>query len=319
MRFGRVLVLLALAALLPAGSASGGGGAPKCPAAATAAGDVGSFVRVSTCSAYFASKDRYRPARYRLVSGSLPPGLSLWGDGEPAAQVDGVPRRVGVYRFTVEATDAAGGRATGTYAVEIHPRLELPLRSLGSATVGRPYWGRIFARGGKPPYSYGAFELGGLALDSATGVLAGTLTGGPFANCGPYRLTVRDATGATASALFPLELLDAVGRRHEASCDPIEHIESLAWVQGFTPRRGPVPNLAAKTAFVEIAPVTITGRGLSSVTRVAFAGTRAVFRVDSDRRITAIPPRGARTGSITLTTADGRIRDAGIYRVFFGG
>ena len=44
-----------------------------------------------------------------------------------------------------------------------------------------------------------------------------------------------------------------------------------------------------------------------------------MFDVDSDTRITAIPPFGARTGEILLRTADGRIRSAGIYRVFFGG
>ena len=65
--------------------------------------------------------------------------------------------------------------------------------------------------------------------------------------------------------------------------------------------------------------MTISGVGFRSVTRVLFAGAPAVFRIDSDRRITAIPPVGAHTGSITLTTADGRVRNAGIYRVFFGG
>ena len=96
-------------------------------------------------------------------------------------------------------------------------------------------------------------------------------------------------------------------------------MRALTWVQGMTPRRGPFPAAGAPRSLVEIAPVTIRGRGLRNVTRVSFAGVRAVFDADSDTRITAIPPLGARTGEITLRTADGRIRSAGIYRVFFGG
>ena len=64
--------------------------------------------------------------------------------------------------------------------------------------------------------------------------------------------------------------------------------------------------------------MAISGRGLRNVTEVSFAGTRAVFEADSDARITAIQPLGARTGAVMLRTADGRIRSAGIYRVFFG-
>src|SRR5262249_3570237 len=161
------------------------------------AGDVGSFLRVKTCSAFLASKERYRPARYRLVSGALPPGLSLWGSGEPAAQIDGVPRKGGVYRFTVEAADALGHRATRAYTVQINARLVLSGGLLGSrATIGAPYWAKVTATGGAPPYRFGAFELNGLTLDRATGALSGTVDAGgetPLLAC-PFRLSVTDST-----------------------------------------------------------------------------------------------------------------------------
>ena len=124
------------------------------------------------------SADRYRPARFRLVSGSLPPGLSLWGDGASAAQVDGTPRKAGVYRFTIAAVDALGRRAQGAYTVQIHPELVLPGGKLGPAVAGAPYWARVTASGGKPPYTYGAFSLNGVALDRSTGVISGTVEPG---------------------------------------------------------------------------------------------------------------------------------------------
>ena len=88
----------------------------------------------------------------------------------------------------------------------------LPGGSLGRATIGAPYWGRVSARGGKPPYSYRAVSPGGLTLDSSTGVLSGTpdRRGKLPASC-PLRVTVRDATGATASALYRLALHDENG------------------------------------------------------------------------------------------------------------
>ena len=143
-RVGAAVAVLAVVLATPFAAAAPG--SPSCSKAESAEGDVGSYLRVKTCSAYFAGADRYRPARYRLVSGSLPPGLELWGDGAPAAQVDGTPRKAGVYRFTVAATDALGGRATGSYTVQIHPRLVLPGGSLGRATAGAPYWNRVSAR-----------------------------------------------------------------------------------------------------------------------------------------------------------------------------
>ena len=69
--------------------------------------------------------------------------------------------------------------------MQIHPRLVLPGGSLGRATAGAPYWNRVSASGGKPPYTYGAFSVGGLELDRSTGVLSGTLSGGRTRTAAP--------------------------------------------------------------------------------------------------------------------------------------
>ena len=313
-------VAAAVALAIGAAHAAAAPGGPTCSTGGSFEGDVGSFLRIATCRPYFVSADRYRPARFRLVSGSLPPGLSLWGDGASAAQVDGTPRRAGVYRFTIAAVDALGRRAQGAYTVQIHPELVLPGGMLGPAVAGAPYWARVTASGGKPPYTYGAFSLNGLTLDRATGVLSGTVEPGggtPTLAC-PFRLGVTDATGATTSAVYGVAVVDGSGRRARSASCSVFNGPRFTWVRGISPRRGPLPVPGQSRSLVRVAPVTISGVGFRSVTRVLFAGAPAVFRIDSDRRITAIPPVGAHSGSITLTTADGRVRNAGIYRVFFG-
>jgi uncharacterized repeat protein (TIGR03803 family) len=62
----------------------------------------------------------------------------------------------------------------------------------------------------------------------------------------------------------------------------------------FTPPSGPVGT-----------PVTITGAGLTQMTKVKFNGTSAVFTVNSDTQITATVPTGATTGKIAVTTKGG--------------
>jgi hypothetical protein len=170
-------------------------GSPAC-ARTTGDGDVDSFVRLETCRPYYATPRSYFPADYSVVAGKLPPGLELWGDGAAAAQLDGVPTRRGVYRFTIEATDALGGRARGTYTVRIYPKLVLPGRRLPSTKLGADYSAQISARGGKPPYTYGETSLGGLELDRTTGLLAGVVS--RYVVC-PFALNITDATGARAT------------------------------------------------------------------------------------------------------------------------
>jgi hypothetical protein len=192
--------------------------------------------------------------------------------------------------------------------------------SASPAVAGASYWARVTARGGKPPYAYGAFSLNGLTLDRSTGVVSGTVepgSGTPALAC-PFRLSVTDATGATTSAVYGVAVVDPSGRRARSAPCSVFNGPRFTWVRGISPRRGPLPVPGASRALVRVAPVTISGVGFQSVTRVSFAGAPAVFRIDSDREITAIAPVGAHSGSITLTTADGRVRNAGVYRVFFG-
>jgi len=65
-------------------------------------------------------------------------------------------------------------------------------------------------------------------------------------------------------------------------------------VTSFSPTCGPVGTV-----------VTISGTGFTGATSVKFATTSASFTVNSDTQITASVPKGATTGTISVTTPDG--------------
>jgi uncharacterized repeat protein (TIGR03803 family) len=66
-------------------------------------------------------------------------------------------------------------------------------------------------------------------------------------------------------------------------------------IKSFTPKSGPVGTT-----------VTITGVGLTLTSEVTFDGVAATdFTVDSDKKVTATVPTGAKTGKIAITTPGG--------------
>jgi uncharacterized repeat protein (TIGR03803 family) len=63
-------------------------------------------------------------------------------------------------------------------------------------------------------------------------------------------------------------------------------------------------------------PVTITGDSLTQATKVTFGGVKATsFTVNSDTRVTATVPNGAKTGKIAITTPGGTATSSGMFTV----
>ena len=76
-------------------------------------------------------------------------------------------------------------------------------------------------------------------------------------------------------------------------------------ISSFSPTSGPVD-----------ASVVITGESLTGATSVTFGGVKATsFKVDSDTKITATVPTGAKTGKIGVTTPGGTATSAGTFTV----
>jgi hypothetical protein len=61
--------------------------------------------------------------------------------------------------------------------------------------------------------------------------------------------------------------------------------------------------------------IEFLGQGFTGTKAVSFNGTAATFTVISDTYLTAIAPKGATTGFVTVTTAKGTLKSNKKFRV----
>ncbi len=149
------------------------------------------------------------PYQWSVVSGSLPPGISLSTNGVLA----GTPTSSGQYAFSVQARDLEGAMETRAYTLAVataiaaaEPTSSSPTvttSSLPAATVGASYSATIAVSGGVPPY-YIMVTSGslppGISL-SSTGALSGTPS-----SAGTYTFTVDAEDRQPISANKTLQL-----------------------------------------------------------------------------------------------------------------
>jgi len=130
------------------------------------------------------------PVTWIVLSGSLPPGLTL----DPNGTVSGTATQLGAYHFVVQATDSGTPPYVVTQAISLNVTptpLNISGAVLSPAPINVVYHSQIPASGGTPPYSF-TISSGnlppGLTLNSATGNIDGT----PTQN-GTYNFTVSGA------------------------------------------------------------------------------------------------------------------------------
>jgi hypothetical protein len=109
---------------------------------------------------------------WRIIAGSLPPGLRL---DEDAGVIEGTPGQAGDFDFTL----AALGRtfpiplAQISYTLAILPPLEVA-GPLPDGRVGQLYSYQFLPTGGVPPYTFALVGLpAGLTFDAQTGTIGG--------------------------------------------------------------------------------------------------------------------------------------------------
>jgi large repetitive protein len=137
------------------------------------------------------------PYAWSADPGALPPGLAL----TPAGWLAGTPAAAGDFPLAVEVVDASGARASRAWTLRVAiAALAVSGAPLRACAVGWSCARAVPASGGVPPYAW-AVTAGaapaGLALDAATGVLAGTPT---TAGTTTLSVHVSDAAGAAADA-----------------------------------------------------------------------------------------------------------------------
>jgi large repetitive protein len=215
MRFARLLVLTFLVALVVVPAAF----ALRFTDASynTPTGTVGmpyshQFNADGGCGPDPASGNAGLPYQYRILSGGLPPGLSLSKSG----LISGTPTTPGSYSFYVELSDedppsaswCTPKKAERAFTITIQPGLQIQQAqaSVPTATVGVAYGPITFTAAGGGTQSWSATGLPpGLTLSPA-GVLSGT----PTTKGGDYRVSVRvqDTSGRSNTLTYALPVRD---------------------------------------------------------------------------------------------------------------
>jgi len=148
------------------------------------------------------------PFTWAIVSGALPPGLTLSTSSGTSVSISGVPTVEGSFNFTIQVTNASGTPVTQSFTIVIAPppSLSVATRSLANGTVGEAYSEILQAVNGTPPYSWkiisGKLPAGFSPLSSA-GVISGTPT---TVGTSDFSVQVTDSAKPSATATADLSL-----------------------------------------------------------------------------------------------------------------
>jgi hypothetical protein len=146
---------------------------------------------------------------WSVISGSLPPGLSL-SDGSclrsksPACSIVGTPTQLGLYNFTLQVADGGTppAMATAAFSIDVQgPLLVITTTSLPSGTVNQQYSATMQASGGIPPLTWCVVESNG-TCDTGTGALPAGLT------MNTSGLISGTPTGPSGKTLFEVQVQD---------------------------------------------------------------------------------------------------------------
>jgi large repetitive protein len=139
------------------------------------------------------------PYTWTLVSGALPPGLSLSSNG----RISGTPTTAGSYSYSLKLTDAAGASVTGDYSENMGTAGTLDFVLILSSL---PAYGQDRDVGFVPavqgsadtlPWTFTITGLpAGLAYDPASGLISGVPTG---AFSGQLTVSLHDRNGNQAT------------------------------------------------------------------------------------------------------------------------
>jgi hypothetical protein len=150
-----------------------------------------------------------KPVQFSVVSGQIPPGLTLFTQGVASGGITGRPTTEGLFAFTIQVKDQTGARDTESFSIRINAPRPVVITNqsdaLTPATVGQFYCcGNLFADGGVPDYTW-TLRSGqlppGLQLTASPGRITGTPT-----TRGTFSFVVRatDTRGAFAERTFSI-------------------------------------------------------------------------------------------------------------------
>ena len=113
-------------------------------------------------------------APYTWSASGLPSGLSI---NSTTGVISGTPSAQGTFPVTLVVSDSSQQNTQATLSLQIIGVLTVTTTGLPQGTAAQPYGASVSATGGVTPYTFVANGLpGGLAINSATGVISGTPT-----------------------------------------------------------------------------------------------------------------------------------------------
>ena len=144
---------------------------------------------------------------WRLLSGTLPPGISLTLISGPSTwALTGTPSQAGAFPITLEVRDSAVPPSIATVTLTIRITTLTLCNPLPPAVAGQNYQQLLCVNGGTPPYlvhlSAGVLPPG-LMLNESTGIVSGTPTqSGTY----PFTVTISDNSSPPIVGSQSLEL-----------------------------------------------------------------------------------------------------------------
>ncbi len=212
------------------------------------------------------------PYSWLVVSGNLPPGLSL---NPSTGDITGIPTSAGNYAFTAAISDSGSPilTATGNFTLSVTaPTITFSTTALSNADAGSAYTAKVAATGGAGTLTYSIAKgslPSGLTLSSA-GIISGIPT---TAGTSSITLKATDAYGDTGSS-SALTLV----------VDPALAIDSST-----------LPNATAQIAYT------------ASLSATGGSGTGYTWQVLSGSGLSAVGLTLTNTGIIAGTPSNGEV------------
>ncbi len=127
------------------------------------------------------------PYSFTVSSGTLPPGLTLYGY---SSELSGTPTASNYtsYNFTIRATDRYGCSATRDYSLSICPAIAVSPPAMPPGTDGAAYVQTLTASGGVPPHQ---FSISGGSLPAGVTLTTNGFLSTTSAPCGQFYFTVK--------------------------------------------------------------------------------------------------------------------------------
>jgi subtilisin family serine protease len=244
------------------------------------------------------------PYSWSVVSGSLPPGLSLSPTGTPSATISGTPTTAGTYNFTVQVTDNAAATDTQALSITIAPAAALTITttSLPGGTVNQAYSQSVTATGGSTPYSWSIFSGNlppGLSI-SPTGTPSATISGTPTTE-GTYNFTVQVTDNAAATDTQDLSI--TIGPAAPPGGAPLFGSAGAAAAALATSIDVPYPSGTAANDILVLFVVTKDTVDINTPAGFTEGGSRSQTTLRAEwfwKRAT-----GSESGTLTVTKASG--------------